>query len=809
MIQDLRYGIRMLLRYPGFTLVAVLTLALGIGANTAIFSLINTAMLRPLPVAEPERLVKIDNTAAQQMFSTFSYPNYLDFRDRNNVLSGLIAYRYAPLSVSAGGVNERLWSYLVTGNYFEVLGVSPAAGRLISTGDDINPGGHPVAVVSHKYWQERFGGEPGVAGRKIILNGGGYTIIGVAPQGFSGTEIITAPDIWVPMAMQKEIEVGYGWLDKRETENLLLLGRLKPGIAAAEAQASLNEVALQLEREFPDVNEGKRIALSPAGRAGGMIGRSIQGFAGLLMGVVGLALLLVCANLANLLLARAADRRREIAVRLALGAGRLRIVRQMLTESLLLASIGGAFGFLIALWLADLAAAIKLPIDAPLATAIHVDWRVFIFTCLISLGTSLLFGLVPAWQATKTDLAPALKEEVSQGVYRRSWTRSGLIVLQVALSLVLLIGGGLMLRALGRAQTIDLGFDPQNAIELSFSLRLQGYEEGQGREFQKRLMERAGALPGVQDVAVADLVPVDLHLSRASIYIEGQAPQRDARAPAAITNRVSPAYFRAMGTRLAQGREFTEFDDERSTPVAIVNETFARRFFPGEDPVGKRFSMGRQDAPALQIVGVAENGKYTSLSEDPRPFVYRPLLQSYSGSTTLIARTTTDTQKILAAVRREVQQLDPNLSIARAGLLADRMEMALLPARIAASVLGGFGILALALAAIGLYGVMSYAVSRRTREIGIRMALGAQRNDILKLAIRHGIVLTTIGIAIGLLAASALTRAMKSLLFNVSATDPATFALITLLLIAVAFLACYFPARRATKVDPLAALRHE
>jgi predicted permease len=534
----------------------------------------------------------------------------------------------------------------------------------------------------------------------------------------------------------------------------------------------------------------------------------VLGFIGLMMVVVGLVLLLACTNLANLLLARATERRREIAVRLAVGASRLRLIRQLLTESILLAFGGGLLGLLLAAWLVKLASAIKLPENVPLVIDLHIDYRVFIFTGVLSFVTGVLFGLLPALQATKTDLVSALKDDLSFGGHRRSWLKSGLIVFQVALSLVLLIGGGLMLRALQQAQTIKLGFNPQNAVEVSFDLRLQGYDSAQGKEFQKRLLERVRTLPGARAAGIADLVPVDLHFSRSSIFIEGQSLERAATAPVAMTSRISPGYFQAMDTRLIQGRDFNDQDDEKAVRVAIINEAFARRFWPGEDPLGKQFSLGGPDAPKLQVAGVAEDGKYAGLNEDPKPFVYRPIWQSFSGSTTVVVRTESDAQQLLAAVRREVQQLDSHLPVS-SSTLVERMSLPLLPARIAASVLGSFGLLALVLAAIGIYGVMSYSISRRTREIGIRMALGAEKTDVLKLVMGQGIILTLTGLAIGLATALALTRLIKSLLFGVSAVDPATFAIALLILAAVALVACYLPARRAAKVDPMVALRYE
>ena len=807
--QDVRYAWRMMSKKPGFSLTAIITLALGIGANTAIFSLVNTALLRPLPVARPEQLVSLNNVTERRLFATFSYPNYKDLRDRNDVFADLIAYRFAPVSLSYAGINERLWAYVVSGNYFALLGVNAAVGRMISPADDQQAGAHPVTVVSYQYWQRRFGGAQDIIGSNVIVNGRSYTIIGVAPQGFYGTETIAAPAMWFPMAMQAQIEVGNSWLTERGVENIFVQGRLKPDVSIEKAQAAFDALALELEREHPDTNEGKRIRLASPGLMGGMMRAPILSFTGMLLVAVGLVLLLACLNLANLLLARASERRKEIALRLTVGANRFRLIRQLLTESLLLSFGGGALGVLLAFWLVDMAPALMPPLDVPVLISLHMDHRVLLFAGGLSLLTGVLFGLLPAWQATKTDLVSALKDENLAGGYRHSRLKSSLIVLQVALSLILLIGGGLMVRALQRAQFLDIGFDPENAVEMSFDLRLQGYDVARGKEFQKHLLERVRAMPDVQAAGLADLVPIDLHFGRDRIYIEGEPPERLANTPRAMGNRVSPGYFSAMSTRLVEGRDFSEQDDNKAPRVVIVNEAFARRFFAGSDPLGKRFSIGSPDSPRLQIIGVAQDGKYANLYEEPQPFVYRPLLQSYTGGISLIVRSETDGQKLLAELRRELQQLDTNLPLSLSVTMAERMKLPLLPSRLAASILGSFGLLALALAAIGLYGMVSYSVANRTREIGIRMALGAQRKDVMVLVVRQGMTLALAGVAIGLATSLAMTRLVKAFLFGVSATDLTTFVLVSLILAVVALLACFVPARRAAKTDPMVALRYE
>jgi macrolide transport system ATP-binding/permease protein len=807
--QDLRYGFRMLVQRPAFTAVAVATLGLGIGANTAIFSVINTLLLRPLPVQNPEQLVSLNDTQEGRSSTAFSYPNYKDFRDRSDAVCGLIAYQLSPLSLSHDGVNERLWGYLVSGNYFEVLGVRAALGRVISAQDDQKAGAHPVAVVSYKCWRERFGGDQSIIGKDVIVNGRGYSVIGVAQQNFDGTEIIAQPEMWFPMAMQAQIDAGNAWLDDRESEYIFVQARLKAGISPAQATAALNSIALQLETEYPNVNKGKRVALAPPGVMLGFMRGPVMSFTGMLMVVVGLVLVLACTNLANLLLARSSQRRREIAVRLALGASRWRVVRQLLTENMLLALAGGALGVVLAIRLVTLVAALRPPVDVPVSLNLFIDSRVLIFSFAVSVITGLLFGLLPALQATKTDVLSGLKDETSQGGYRASWLKNGLIVSQVALSLLLLIGGGLTLRALQQAQKIDVGFDPQNAIDVSFDLQLQGYDAVRAREFEKRLLERVRGLPGVRSAGIADSVPVDLHFSRGSVFIEGQPPQRVSDAPRAMASRVSPGYFEAMNTRLISGRDFTQQDDDKAPRVAIVNETFAQRFWPDDDPIGKRFSSGGAASPKMQVIGVVQDGKYAGLSEDPKPFFCRPRLQSFAALSSLVVRTGFDPQSSIAAVRSELQLLDPQLPISTAKTLVEHMSVAFLPARLAAAALGGFGLLALALAAIGIYGVMSCAVSRRAHEIGVRTALGAQRSDVLRLVIGQGMTLTLLGVVIGLSAAFASTRLIKSLLFGVSATDTLTYLGVAVLLASVALLACYIPARRATKVDPMVALRYE
>jgi predicted permease len=813
LFKDLRYGVRSLLKRPGFAAIAVITLALGIGANTAIFSLVNMVLLRSLPVDHAEQVVAVSLRGKGDSLNAFSYPNYIDFRDRNEVLSGLLAYRFVPLSLSRGDNNERIWGYEVSGNYFDVLGVHAIKGRTFSPEEDRTRLSHPVAVVSYGCWQRRFGADPNLVGKDVLLNNHQFRIIGVAPEGFKGTEFVYTPEIWIPAAMLEWAEPGSKFLDDRNAGNFFAVGRLKPGISTTQGQASLNLLALQLAKEYPDTNEGQSVRLGPPGFILPDLRGAVVSFTWVLMAAVALVLLVTCTNLAGLLLARATDRRKEIAIRLAMGANRLRLIRQLLTESILLSLIGGAVGLWLALWMINALLAFKPPVDFPLAIDVSVDWRVLGFSFIVSVLTGAIFGLVPALQATSPSLVTALKDTAAQGGGRRSRLRSGLVVAQIALSLVLLICAGLVVRTLQQLQTMNPGFDPHNALTLSFDLGLQGYDKARGEQFYQQLVERVQSLPGVRSVAVTSYVPLSLNYNSSNISVEGQLTERGANAPSAMVAAVGPKYFETMATPLVQGREFTDQDKEKSEGVAIVNETFIRRLLPDAkssvSALGRRFSFGGSNGPFLRIVGVAKDGKYFNISEEPRTFVWTPLAQGYFAGGILMVRTIGDAPSMIPAVRNEVHSLDPNLPIFDVKTLTEHMGLALFPARVAAAVLGVFGIVALMLAAVGIYGVTSYSVAQRTREIGIRMALGAQLGDVLRLILTHGVKLTVLGVSFGLIGAYLATRAITSVLYGVSATDPLTFIFVSLLLTTVALVACYWPARRATKVDPLVALRYE
>jgi macrolide transport system ATP-binding/permease protein len=811
--KEIRYAARSLLQRPGFALVAVLTLALGIGANTAIFSLVNTVLLRALPVERPDEVFAMNMRRKDDSMSALSYPNYLEFRDRNEVLSGLLLYRFVPLSLSRSGGNERIWGYEVSGNYFDVLGVKAIHGRTFLPEEDKTRLTHPVVVLSYDGWQRRFGGDPSVVGKDILINNHQFRVIGIAPEAFKGTEQIYEPELWLPVSMLSWAEPGSNMLDERADNSFFGVARLKPGVTPAQAEGSLNILAEQLAKEYPDTNEGQSIKLGPPGFIIPELRGAVVNFTWVLMAAVALVLLVTCTNLAGLLLARATDRRREIAIRLAMGASRARLIRQLLTESLLLSIAGGVAGLMLAIWIVKALLAFKPPIDFPLTLDLGLDWRVLLFSMGVSVVAGAVFGLAPALQSTRPNLLHALKDTSAQGGASRTRLRSVLVVAQIAISLVVLIAAGLVVRTLQQLQTMNPGFDPQNALTMSFDLSLQGYDEARGQQFYHQLAERVRALPGVKSAAITSYIPLSLNYNSRNIYVEGEPIERGGNAPSSMNAAAGSRYFETMGTPIVSGREFTEQDVEKSEQVAIVNETFVRRLMPAvkspAEAVGKRISFGDEAGPFMHIVGVARDGKYFNIAEEPRSFLWTPLTQDYMSSGAIMVRTTGNPESMFAAVRGEVQALDPNLPLFDVTTLKEHMRLALFPSRVAAMVLGVFGLVALLLSAIGIYGITSYAVAQRTHEIGIRMALGAQLGDVLRLVLNHGLKLTLIGAAIGLAGAYAAMRAITSVLYGVSATDPLTFISVSVLLIGVALVACYVPARRATKVDPMIALRNE
>jgi predicted permease len=809
--QDFLVAIRRLRSSPGFTLAAIVTLALGIGANTTVFSAVNALVFRSLAVDRPDELVSVNARMGKNALPVQSYLNYIDFRDRNSVLTGLVAYRPQPanFSMGSGGNNLRMWGYEVSGNYFDVLGVRAARGRMLTPDDDRVRGGHPVAVISWACWQNRFSADPQIAGRTIKLNGMNYTVLGVTPREFVGTEMIYTPEIFVPMAMVAQIEGGENWMDERKSFNLFLLGRRKPGVGTVQAQAALDSIAGDLGREYPKENAGMRIELTPPGLFGNLLRGTIQGFAAVIMGVSGLVLLIACVNLASLLLARAADRRRDTAIRLALGAGRGHLIRQLLTESLILSALGGAAGILLAIWLIDLFAAWKPPVEVPVIPPIAIDWHVLLFAAAASMITGVVFGLAPAFESARVRLAPALKNEAVAERLRSFHPRDALVVVQIAMSVVLMIGSVLVVRSLQNALTLRLGFEPRGASTVGFDLGLQGYGAAKAKEFQHRLLERVQNLPGIESAGVADTIPLTLNWNNDSIYVEGKPEPKASEVPNAGMFRVDPGYWKAAQTRIIAGRAFDEHDREGAPRVAIVNEAFAKQLLPGENPIGKRFRLGNNSGPWLEIIGVTENGKYRSLGEDPMPVVFQSFFQNWTSNTIIVARSQLPESQVVEMLRGAVMAQDPTITLFEDGSFTEQLGLVLLPAKITAVVLGAFGLLAVVLAATGVYGIMAYAVSRRTREIGIRMALGARRGSVLGVVLRRTALLVTTGTVAGVALSLAAGRAFSQILYGISATDPFTYALAIVMMAAIAGLACWAPAMRAISVDPVIALRTE
>jgi macrolide transport system ATP-binding/permease protein len=808
LLQDTRFALRLLRKSPAFTSVAVLTLALGIGANAAIFSLISTILLRPLPIRHPEQVFAIhqgkqnDPAYSQSM----SYPNYKDIRDRNQVLSAMAVYRFDPMSLSHNGNNERVWGYLVSVDYFDLLGVRPLLGRTFLPDEGTTPNAHPVVVLSHGCWLRRFGGDPTIVDSPVIINGRSFTIVGVAPPDFTGTESVFTPEFWVPSMMQEWIESGSG-LESRGDGQWFAIGRLKSGLTAQQAQSQLNMVAQQLGREYPGTDQGMALRLTPPGLVDPNLRTAVIAFAGALMLTVALVLTIACTNLAGLLLARAAQRRKEIAVRMAIGATRFRLARQLLTESLMLSLIGAGLGLLLGAFLMRLARASLPSTDFALTLDLRMDWRVVGFVTSLSLLTGIGFGLVPAVYASRSDVVSTLKDDVLGGPRGKAWLRSVLVTMQVALSFVLLITAGLTVRSLQHTESLGPGFDPNNALTVSVDLGLQGYDQPRGQNFYRQLTQSVRALPGVKAVGLIRSLPLGLEASTTGVYPDGRPEPPAEEMPSAFYENISPGYFAAMGIPLLAGRDFAQGDTAKSSGVVIVNETLAQQFWPGENPIGKRLHSGNTGAGMLEVVGIAKNGKYQSLGELPALIIYYPISRVYATNAALVVRTDIDAASVISSVRGEVRKLDPNLPVYDARTLKEHMRLPLFPLHVGAVAVGSFGLLAMILAAVGIYGVMAYSVAQRTQEIGVRMALGARAFDVWKMVLRQGIVITAIGMVCGLLCAIGLSKVVASLLNGVSATDPLSFLFSSLLLAAVALVACFIPARRATKVDPVIAIK--
>jgi predicted permease len=807
---DLVYALRRVSRSPAFTAVAVLSLALGIGANTAIFSVVNAALLRGVPVRDPGTLVEIyTSESSGYAYSTFSHPDYLSLREAGGAFESVIATHSFIARLDDGGAPRVAFGELVSWDYFQTLGVPMALGRSFAEEEDETPGTHPVAILGYRAWERDFEADPGVIGRDIRLNGRAYTVVGVAPEAFTGSLPVLVSTAYVPLMMGDEI-MGNEQLDSRGSRSMFVKGRLAPGATLEQANALLAAVALQLGEEYPATNEGRTMSALPSGDVAlhPLVDRVLTPVAGLLMVVVGLVLLIACANLASFLLARAEDRRREIAVRLAIGAGRGAIARQLFVESTLLALLGGAAGFVLAEWIVGLALAFRPPLPLPIDFEISLDRTVLVFTGGVSLLAGLALGLLPALQATRTEVAPALKNESGVGgPKRRLDLRNALVVGQVAFSFALLIGAGLFVRSLQKAVEIDPGFDTGAAALLWPMPELSGYDGDEAvRDFYEGLERRLLEHPSLRAVALADRIPLGVGVHLRGYVLPGVPGDARTGMVEIDIATVSPDYFDVMGVDIVEGRGFDAADVD-GNPLAIVSRAFADRFYPGQSVVGRSILAGA--SREIQIVGVAADTKVRTLGEAPRPYVYE-LWGGTALGMQVIVRGTGSGDELVAASREVLEAMDPDLVLfEQPKTMQDHLGILLFPPRMAAMLLTVFGGLALLLSAVGIYGVVSYAVARRSRELGIRMSLGATGRDLVRLGVGGGVRLAGIGGAIGVVMAGAAAWAISRFLYGIGPTDVVTFVAIPLLLGAVALLAAWLPARRASALDPMAALRSE
>ena len=807
---NLRYAFRVLLAKPAFAAIAILTLALGIGLNTAVFSAIEALLLRPLPgVRDSDRLVQLYRTYPGGFnYGSNSVPHYRDIRERaGDVFSGVAAWNFEAFSLSTGGQSQRIMGQVVSANFFSVLGATALRGRTFVSAEDQTPGAHAVAVISHAAWQGMFGGDPQIVGRSINLNGHSYTIVGVMPSDFKGAMPLAPPPVWVPLMQLGQITPdGLARMERRGSSFMNVVTRLRDGVTVEQARARMKTIIAGMRQEHPEDYRDSDVLLVPQTDAGihpTMRGAQV-GLSSVVMAVVVMLLLIACVNVANLFLARASDRSREMAIRLSLGAKRSQLVRQLLTESLVFAAISGTAGLLIAWWAIDLANAIRLPMSFDIDPDLRLSAPVLGFTLLLSLATGVLFGLAPALQSTKPALVPALKGAAASGGPRSRASRV-LVVAQMALSIILLASAGLFLRNIRAATTIEKGFVSDNLLLAAVDAGLQGYSRTRTEELYGRLLERLRALPNVRAVALGSVVPLGLSDQQRGVEIPGYTPSPN-EAMSIDYNIVGPGYFEAMGIPVTSGRGIIAADDSAAQGAVVVNERFARRFFAGTSPIGRTVRSNGRD---FTVVGVVPDGKYRTLGEDPRAYVYFPQAQMWEASMVVHIRTIDDPSALAPVVRSEVASLDPNLSVSDVRTMNNHLGIALLPARLAGIVLGIFGGLGLLLAAVGMYGVMAYSVAQRRREIGIRVAIGAARSQILALVMRQGLRLVAIGTVIGLAGALAGARVVSGLLYGATGVDAMTLVLVPVVLIGVAALAIWVPARRAATIDPMVALRGE
>jgi predicted permease len=817
--QDIRYGLRMLWKSPGFTAVAILTLALGIGANTAIFSIANVFLFRPLPVKDADRLVAIGvqpggSTEPNQV----SYADFLDYQKQSTVFTGMTAYVLDLVGLGTNGHAERIIVGEVPSNFFSMLGLQPAVGRLVSPGEGDQPGSAYVVVLGYSYWQKRFGGDPKVVGSTVSWDGHAATVIGIVEKKFHGPYAVVDIDAYAPIGMHG---TGTGtnstsfFTDRGATE-LHVLATLKPGITLQQAEVALNVIGQRLAHDYPQNDQGQVVRVVPERIARPEVSEasSLPLVGGVFLGMVGLVLMVACMNVANLLFARGVSRQKEIAIRASMGAARMRLIRQMLAESIMLALAGGVGGAILGTWVCNALEGVRPLGDFPVRFGFTFDWRVFSYVAAIAAAAGILAGLAPALRVSRANLNDTLREG-GRGLIgdggRRHILRNSLVIAQVAGSLIVLVAAGLFTRSLGQAQSVNFGFDPHNLLNVGLNPELQGYDQPRSEAFLRELLRRAKALPGVESASIAFNVPLSYYGHGADIRAEGRVPDPSNRLPDAGYNVVDPNYFATMRTPVVAGRAFTEADTSSSQLVAIVNQAMARRIWPNQDPLGRRFSYKGEKGPLVTVVGVAGNARLNDLLNDARSFFFVPQTQEYNAIHVLQLRTSVPPESLIPAIEAQISEIDPNMPT----FDVMSMERALGGAngfflyKMGAAFAGVLGALSLVLAVVGVYGVVSYNAVQRTHEMGIRMALGAKPVSVFGLVLRQAAVLVGGGIGIGVLAALAMTRILGSLLVNVSSHDPLTFAAVACLLLVAAFIACYIPAHRAMGLDPLEALRYE
>jgi predicted permease len=809
--QDVRYSLRMIAKAPGYAAIAILTLALGIGANTTIFSWINSALLNPVPgLASPREVVSLALSKPGDNPFPFTYPDVEAIRDGQQSFTGITACNFALMSLTGKGKPERVWGMVASANYFDVLGVRPILGRGFLPVEDEKPGGAPVAVISYRLWQTHFGANPEIVGQAIEINQHPYTIVGVTPAVFQGSQTGVRTEIWVPIMMEAQLNPQGSLLHDHHYFWLLVFGRLKPGVVPEQAQ---EEMTLRLRPEvknYPEEHKGHdSVTVYPLWRNPFGFNYFLSTMLPVLMSIAGLVLLLACANVANLMLVRSVGRRREIAIRMSMGASRWRLVRQLLVESLMLALAGGVIALLITSWTAGSLMKFIPTTDFPISLAIPVDRAVLLATMVISVLTGVIFGILPALRASGAAPVAVLKEDTgtASGGLRKARLTSGLVVAQVSLSLLLLICAGLLIRSFMSAQQINPGFNPHNVLIASYDLFTAGYSDEKGAEFDRQLVAKLEALPGMQSVALSTRVPLGFGGGSTSVKPEGYVSPANESMETQVAI-ITPNYFQTLQIPMVKGRDFTLQDRKNSQRVVIVSEAFVNRYWPNQEALGKQLNSDLTHE-WFTVVGVARDSKVNQWNEKPTPFLYLTQYQIYRSTMTIIARTTGDPLAFGKTAEKTVHELNADLIVFDVTTLELREKLASFPQRVAGSFVGAFGLLALVLAAVGIYGVTAYTTRQRTHEIGIRMALGASKEHILRLVLGHGFRLTLIGVVLGLAASFALTRYMGSMLLGVTSTDALTFSSVAILLCAVALFACFIPARRAMRVDPMVALRYE